>query len=221
MDHLINKRNIIIALSIVVLIIVALVFWFFLKKRSSPPNTSLLETTTANIIKSGDASKCASVNQVADGVNYETVCKNNIAQNKAVANLDISACNNLDDKLMSIAGCQSEIIAMLAAKATSVSFCDQWSGVQGNGCRINFWTDAAMKSDNASPCANVSVSSSQVAACETDFLMFTMAAAPTSIPDCTTFTTPAAKQQCQDITKTAAHPTLPDSKSALPNQPTP
>ncbi len=218
MDHLINKRNIIVTLSIVVVIIAALVFWFSIKKRSSPPNTSLLETTTANIIKSGDASKCASVNQMVDGVNYETVCKNNIAQNKAVANLDISACNDLDDKLMSVAGCQSEIIAMLAAKATSVSFCDQWSGAQGDGCRINFWTDAAMKRGNASPCSNLPASSTQVAACETDFLMFTMAAAPTSTPDCTTFTTTAAKQQCQDITKTTTHP---PGNRALPNQSTP
>ena len=115
-----KKTSLIIGIVLLVLIAGGLV-WY---SASRPAPASLapgassaaFQQNVKSIIQSGDPSQCASVNVVADGVNYETVCKNNIAWNTAQANLDVAACNALDNKLMSIADCQSSVIAGLIVK---------------------------------------------------------------------------------------------------------
>jgi hypothetical protein len=161
---------------------------------------NLLPEETQTIIQSGDAAKCEAVNAVSDGVNYETVCRNNIAWNTAQANLDIHACDGLDNKLMSVADCQRSVVGKLIAKDTSLAVCDQFVSDIKNFCVNNYWSMLAVAQHDPSLCQHLNSSSSQASAsCEENVLLASISSA-TSTPECSVFTG-AAETDCTNYTQ--------------------
>lgn len=117
----------------------------------------------ASIIKSGKIEDCIELkDQIANGVNYQTVCTNNIAQNLAQTNLDIKACEKLDNKLMAIADCQQMVVAGIANKAGNPSACDQFTSDLKTSCISAYWSSQAIKQKDPKLCSNITPSSEQV-----------------------------------------------------------
>jgi hypothetical protein len=154
-----------------------------------------LPQQTQSIIQSGDAAKCISLNVITDGVNYETVCRNNIVWNAAQASLDIKACDGLDNKLMSIADCQSSVVAKLVAKDKNLTVCDQFAGTLKNLCVNDYWSILAVSENDPGQCIHLVASSSEASMnCEENVLVSSIAGI-TSTPKCSLFTG-AAKKDC-------------------------
>jgi hypothetical protein len=163
-------------------------------------SSSQLPQAAQAIIQSGDAAKCASVNSVVGGVNYETVCRNNIAWNAAQANLDISACNGLDNKLMSIADCQDSVVGKLVAKNKTLTVCDQFAGDLKNVCVSDYWSVLAAAQHDPSQCLHLGASGSQAdLSCENNVLLSALSVG-TSTPQCSLFNG-AAKTDCTNYAK--------------------
>jgi hypothetical protein len=205
-----SKKSLIIFGAVVVVVIVIIVAASFSLRQKNPTQTEggnasvqanqAVLASAAAIIKSGDAAQCASVNSVANGVNYEVVCRNNIAWNAAQANLDVNACTGLDNKFMSIADCQNSVIAGLMAKEKTLTVCDQFTGALKNSCINDYWFMMARGSGDPSFCKNlISSSSDAFLSCEYNILL-----SPTSVgtttPNCSFFTG-SAKTDCVSYLK--------------------
>src|SRR3989338_5599179 len=76
-----------------------------------PPEKLTTQELVARIVASGRISQCAQVHGVIiDGIDYETVCRNNIAYQRALKTLDPEYCKGLDDRLISIEQCEAGIL---------------------------------------------------------------------------------------------------------------
>jgi hypothetical protein len=185
---------------IVIILLVVGIGWIYLSKPPSNTTTATsqsVEQNTKAIVQAGDPSKCASVNTVANGVNYETVCKNSIAWNTAETNLDINACNGLDDKLISISSCQDMVIAGLVAKSTNVSVCTQFTGTLNDFCVGEYWSTAASTKGDPRLCSNLP--SSTAPNCEEGVLM--AMTSRTSTLTCSLFTASSTQADCENYVK--------------------
>jgi hypothetical protein len=159
-------------------------------------------TVLSSVIKSGDSSKCSSVNTDTGGVNGQTVCQNNIAWHKAIANLDMRACNSLDNDLMTIEDCQNAVITASASSGKDVSICDQLSGASKDACVSSYWYSAAQSKSDPSLCAKVTPSSTQaIATCQDSILIASVVRTPNTTLACASFTG-SALGDCQDYVKT-------------------
>jgi uncharacterized protein (UPF0333 family) len=207
-----KKSLIVIGAVVVVVIVIIIAASFYLGQKNAAQNAptgggsasvqanQAVEASAAAIIKSGDAAQCASVNTVVDGANYETVCKNNIAWNAAQANLDINACNGLDNQLMSVADCQNSVIIGLIVKGKTLSVCDQFTGAINTTCVDDYWFQTAATKQNPSLCKNVISSSSQAdIGCEYNVLLSSVSVG-TSTPKCSLFAG-AVKTDCTNYMK--------------------
>ncbi len=100
LDFLSKKVLIFAAVISFSLIAAVLIYSFFasLKPPVIPPmptppgltNQEVMDKT-ASLIKAGDLSACDSVDKMVNGVNYRTVCRDNILEDQAKKNFDFSA----------------------------------------------------------------------------------------------------------------------------------
>ena len=64
----------------------------------------------ANLIKTNDLSQCDKARGIViQGIDYEVVCRNNVAFSLATLNLDITECQKLDDALFPIIDCERAV----------------------------------------------------------------------------------------------------------------
>lgn len=204
MNMLKSKKSLaIFGIIVIVVIVIAAIAAILHPKEGSPaPSGQAVQAAAQAIIQSGDVSQCASVNAVVDGANYETVCKNNIAWNDAVTNLDINACNGLDNRLMSIANCQNAVIAGLINKDKTLATCDQFTGTLKDSCVTAYWVSVATSGQDPSLCGNIVSSSSRASLdCEYDVLISSVSNG-TSTPSCSLFAG-IVKTDCANIAKGA------------------
>src|SRR3989344_782916 len=72
-----------------------------------PPEKLTTQELVARIVASGRLSRCAQVHgAVIDGIDYETVCRNNVSYRLAFKTLDPEYRKSLDDKLVPIEQCE-------------------------------------------------------------------------------------------------------------------
>lgn len=175
-------------IAIIIAVVVVLVVGHFVFRWGEGPALvpfSQVQSTTQSAIIAGDTSQCGSVNEIADGVNYETVCENNIAWNTAIKNLDINTCNGLDNKLMLISDCQNAVVEAVAEKSDSVSACNAFTGTLRAACVTYYWNHAAVAAVEPALCSNLgAVSAAQV--CESSALA-SLIIAGGPMPSCSLF----------------------------------
>lgn len=114
------------------------------------------EQQVATIIKAGNLTSCDDVNyKSADGIDYETVCKNNIARDKALETLDPVWCKKLDNKLFQIADCEREVIFGKLAKEKNIAVCAvAFTPVLKTECENVYWSGQAITENKVTLCAN-------------------------------------------------------------------
>lgn len=107
----------------------------------------------AAIIRGGDIRACDQLDQVFDGVNYRTVCRNNIALNLAKEKGDVRYCNDIDNVLVSTADCERQVLYVVSIDRESIDACDAASIPEVRAqCRDAFFLALALKKKDASIC---------------------------------------------------------------------
>jgi hypothetical protein len=168
MDNIELKKKtfpiVILAVLIVVLIILALVYFYrgpilnlFNKEALVTDQTPKvkseldLQKQIAEIIKTKDFNKCQEVQDAT----YRTACINNIALNLAQETQDLSYCQKIDNNLVSIEGCERQVIFQKSLDKENISVCNeaQNQAVQKE-CQDIFWLNLALKKDDVSLCNN-------------------------------------------------------------------
>jgi hypothetical protein len=189
-------KNKILLISIIAAVLVAgsaLLAWW---RAATQPSDQAFRDDVAAIIKSGDLAACDSANRILDGVNYRTVCRNNIFWNEAQSNLDFTACEGLDDRLMSVKDCETSVMVGLLRKEKSLSVCNTVPDALKAACPSAYWSLAAVDQDNVTLCRNLP--SSTEPNCERNFLISLSAAGASSsiaLP-CADFTEARLRSEC-------------------------
>ncbi len=122
-------------------------------KKLTPEEEIELQKKAAEIIKTNDFNRCQEIeNQI-----YRTVCINNIALNLAEEKQDISYCQKLDDKLISIASCERQVLLKKSQDKEDINICNETenSKIQKE-CEGSFWPSLAIKKKEINLCDNIS-----------------------------------------------------------------
>lgn len=111
-----------------------------------------LQKKAAEIIKTNDFNKCQEIKNEL----YNTVCVNNIALNLAEEKQDISYCQKLDNKLVSIAGCERQVLLKKSQDKKDIDVCNETKNSEiQKECKDNFWPLLALKKKDINLCENI------------------------------------------------------------------
>jgi len=109
----------------------------------------------AAIIETGEIDRCTvAAGVIVGGVDYETVCRNNIALSQAIQTQDISFCSKLDDTLMSRADCRSQVLLSKAVDSNNITGCLGASSAEKLNCETSFWFYRAVEEKKINYCEN-------------------------------------------------------------------
>lgn len=147
----------------------------------------------ASIIKSGDYSKCDSVSRDVDGINYRTVCRNNIFSKIALESLDFTACDKLDNVLKSISDCKKIVLNMLIKKEGALSACEKVPSDMNSFCSDVYWNFTAVNKLDPRLCAGIS-SAAGISKCQKNLLSISIT--EDKDIDCSLFTENSVKSEC-------------------------
>lgn len=112
------------------------------------------EQKVSEIIARGDATKCDEVDyQSADGVDYTTVCQNNIVLNRAMGTLDPNQCSGVDGILLTRENCERRILEASVARDSSAELCARFSEPIQNECSGIYWQKTAILTGDEGECA--------------------------------------------------------------------
>lgn len=126
----------------------------FLKTRQTTESRDeiKLQEQAGEIIKTKDFGRC---DEIKDEM-YQTVCINNIALNLAQETQDISYCQKIDDKLVSVSSCESQIIFQKSLDKEDIRVCQETQNTElQKQCQENFWPNLALKKEDIKICNNL------------------------------------------------------------------
>ncbi|MHB1163098.1 MAG: hypothetical protein ACYCZZ_01020 [Minisyncoccota bacterium] len=135
--------------------------YFLLKHSGTPKSETATQTTftpaeelalqeqVAPLIKAGDMTACK---QVQNDM-YRAVCVNNIALNKATESKDISYCQYLDNKLVSIESCERNVLFQKVAETENQVVCSETKNAAlQKECEASFFSVLANKHQDPKLC---------------------------------------------------------------------
>lgn len=148
---------------ILILILLFGLFWFFVIKPqyTTPPfrlvnsnlSTKTRQYAVEKIIQGGNFEECgAAEDLIMDGVDYSVVCRNNIASRLAMEKLDVTYCDELDDKLMSREGCRQQIIVEKVRQGADEKACRDFVSPYDQLCRNEYLAQQAIIKSDVSFC---------------------------------------------------------------------
>lgn len=157
-----------------------------------PKSESDLQEQMAEIVKSENFDRC----QEIEDKTYQTACINNIALNLANEKQDLSFCQKLDDKLVSIETCEREIIFSKSIDKEDISVCGETKNSQlKKECEDSFWPSLALKKGDIRLCDNISDESAKEN-CSNQYLAKKEFSGNVSAFDCNKFQGEEIRQDC-------------------------
>jgi len=160
----INIRNILIGAIIIVVLIIGSMIYYSQFKIKTPQAKNLLaeqmdllsdadkyayQEQIAALIDTKNFVEC---NRVGDKL-YKTVCVNNIALKLAEETKDISYCQRIDGKLISIQDCERQIIIPQSIKKEDIEICQKTQDQElQKECQNNFYSQLSIKKDDITVC---------------------------------------------------------------------
>jgi len=165
-----------------------------------------IQDQVSEIIKTNDFDKCVEVqNEI-----YRTACVNNIALNLAQEKQDISYCQKIDDKLMSIASCETRVLFKKSLDQEHISICNETANKEiQQQCKDRFWPLLAVKKENIDLCQNVFIDDDK-AVCVDNYIFQKEFISNENDFDCTEFDTQQSKSDCKIYKEKALNNTLND-----------
>ena len=154
-----TTKKLILAIGLVIIFALGLILVLQPAELSPEEQQALV----AEIIKTGQIERCAEAKGfIVDGIDYQTVCRNNIAFNLALSRLDLSSCSLLDDKLMSIEDCQQQVLLTKLAQENDLAVCDQApTQALASSCQNAYWFQQAFEKQDISLCDKLTDSLAQ------------------------------------------------------------
>lgn len=152
---------------------------------------------TASLIRAKDPAQCDLVDKIVNGVNYKTVCRNNIYYNMAADNLDFSACEKLVD--MSIEDCQKRVMLLSLSTEQSLAVCDRVPEKLKSSCPDAHWNFSAVTQKDPSLCARTSTPEANLS-CQNNVLITLAIQKETNIA-CSYFSNKTVKEDCENYLK--------------------
>jgi hypothetical protein len=143
------------AIAIVVLLIAfGSIYYLVIFRKGivlTPEQETKIQAEVSAIIKTNDFDKCKQIkNEI-----YRTACVNNIALNLAQEKQDISYCQKIDDKLMSIASCERRVLFKKSLDQERISVCNETANEEiREECKGRFWKLLAVKKEDIVLCQN-------------------------------------------------------------------
>ena len=161
--------------SIVVLILAGSVgLWYYQRTAPARERARIVrqQEMVAGIIAKGNIDQCAEARGIIiEGVDYETVCKNNIHIDRAYENNDLSACEKLDNNLIQVDLCKQRVIVQAIMSGTNKDICEaNLSDPLKLLCLETYWTEQAVARDDIALC-NQLPESHQNARCKDNVLI--------------------------------------------------
>ncbi|MEA3344190.1 MAG: hypothetical protein U9Q16_00700 [Patescibacteria group bacterium] len=159
MDDYNHRKNIfyVIIIVIILLLVFGSVYYYFKVFKKGATSLTVeqeieLQEQVVGIIKTNDFNGC---DQIEDEI-YRTACVNNIAMNLAQEKQDISYCEKIDNKLMSIASCERRVLFKKSLAEEHISICNETENNEiQQQCKDRFWPLLAVKKGDIDLCQNV------------------------------------------------------------------
>ncbi len=151
---------------------------YFHKEKSLPERV-------AQIVAGGRIDDCEKIHGRIDGVDYKTVCKNNVALKTALDNLDFGACGLLDGKLVTRESCEFEVLQKKISQKHSSTICDEVPSRLKKACLDRYWFEEAVVGGGPELCKKM-VSEEAIGQCQKE-LLFVLAAQSPEKFSCTSF----------------------------------
>ncbi len=180
------------------------------------------ETNVAAIVQGGNLEACGGVDYTNEsGVDYRSVCVNNVVLKKAQETLDVAWCEKLDDRSVSRAECRKSVIYQKLSEERKIEVCNLFTGdEERSACRDIYWQTEAAYAGDPRLCEKVSGGTEEKAACHDEILVLRLAAgeriqcsalSSELVSDCETFTVARDTSDVQkraDLCRTVFHPRL-------------
>jgi len=220
-----EKKKILYGAGAAVLVIAA----FFITRTSIFPQgqsegewRAAQEGNVAAIVQGGNFEACGRIDYTNEnGVDYRSVCVNNVALKKAQETLDISWCEKLDDRSLSRAECRKSVIYKKLLEERKIEVCELFTEEEErNICRDAYWQAEAAYAGDARLCEKVSGGAEEKTACRDEVALRRLAAGERIqcsalsvglVSDCETFTeardTSDAEKRA-DLCRSVSHPRL-------------
>ncbi len=206
-----NEKNLLIMFIVATVFVFAAVFVYFKfvgKSPEKPPinpadlsaeqkkqNQATMEKT-ASLVSAKDPAQCDLVDKMVNGINYKTVCRNNIYYNMSADNLDFSACEKLVD--MSVDDCQKRVMLLSLSKEQGLSVCDKVPEKLKSSCPDAYWNFMAISQKDPALCAKTSTPETNLG-CQNNVLVY-LASQKESI-NCSFFEEKQVKSDCENYLK--------------------
>lgn len=111
---------------------------------------------TASFISAEDAAQCDQVDRIVDGINYKTVCLDNIYLSLSEKNLDYDVCAKLING--SVEDCQKRVMLLILSKEKTLGVCDKVPEKLKQFCPDAYWNFMAASERDPSLCGKTSSS---------------------------------------------------------------
>jgi hypothetical protein len=166
------------------------------EETSKPPAAVVsheeeLQNQVAQIVDTKDSSKC---NEIQDQT-YQTVCRNNIALNDAQEKKDASYCQKVDNRLISIADCERDVVPRKALDQKDIKVCDEATIPEvRESCQADFWSNLAQAENNIKECDNLAAGAERDECLDVYFLKNEFMTGKSL--DCNKFASQQAKKDC-------------------------
>ncbi len=137
-------------------------YWYVFPKEESD---AMVRMRTSSVVQMADLAACDAITRTIDGVNYQTVCRNNIFLKRATERLDFAVCKNMDDKLILISDCESAVMNALLQKETGRLACQKVPAYLTAACIDASVTLSARKEKDIDLCRSATNAAAELA-CE-------------------------------------------------------
>lgn len=189
-------------LAVICIVLGGLILFFILpEKQLSIPEQ------VAEIVKSGKISRCARVHgAIINGIDYETVCRNNVAYRLAFKRGDVSYCKKLDDVLLSVAQCESDVLRLMINKGAGVAVCVT-AGISNearSSCEREFWFRESVAKKDIALCDNIAEGMVGRDGCRINFWIKRLIADPGEV-SCRVFSG-SLRLDCEEFSRAVSEP---------------
>jgi len=147
-------KMIIAVIAIVAIVVIIGVVGVLIGGKTDPVARELaLQQQASSIVATGDYAGCDAISDEM----YHAVCINNIALNLAQETGDVSHCQKLDGNLLSIAGCERDILIPQIQQGKSIDICEGATTEESkNLCKDNFYMNTAIRENSPEICSSIS-----------------------------------------------------------------
>jgi len=153
-----SRRTVVFIVAVLAIAILAFLAYDRIKLHNLSPEEKVAKQAEVHaLIESGDFNQCNAARGLnIDGIDYEAVCRNNIAIKNAFTELDLKWCDELDNKLMLVQDCKDQILLNQASSTPNLEKCNQIFNPDRHAyCLAVYWTKQALAEKKTEVCTNI------------------------------------------------------------------